>query len=103
MTSTGPNPPQRPALGPAKPPNLLRSLGQFFGHIVQGVKSGPDGVPPPPAARGEPTQSVVIKHEVDERALPTPQGVVRLRRTVIEEVEMDRPDLPAESAPRVED
>lgn len=85
-----PDPPK-----PESPPQtILRSLGQFVGHIVDGIKSDPDvpqGAPaapsPLPAA---PPQSVVVKHEVEEQTRQTPQGVVRVRRTVIEEVELDR-------------
>lgn len=98
MTSSGSNP---PAPKRSDRPGLIRSLGQFFGHIVQGVKSEPGGQAQTPADTGAPSQSVVIRHEVDERTLPTTSGVVRLRRTVIDEVELDRDGVPPE--PRKED
>lgn len=58
----------------AQPPkSLMRSLGEFFGHVIHGVKQpvGPD--------------TRELRREVEERALP---GGVTLRRTTIEEVEI---------------
>jgi hypothetical protein len=53
---------------------IARSLGEFFGHIVHGVKTDPAGNP----ASREVNRTV---HEED-------QGDVILRRTVIDEVEL---------------
>jgi hypothetical protein len=55
------------------PKSLMRSLGEFFGHIVRGVKQ--------PVAPG-PRE---VRRESEERSLP---GGVVLRRTTIEEVEV---------------
>jgi hypothetical protein len=51
----------------------MRSLGEFFGHIVRGVKQ-----PVVPERRE-------VRRETEERSLP---GGVVLRRTTIEEVEV---------------
>lgn len=84
---------------PPEPPTLLRSLGQFFGHIVDGIKSDPDAPDAQPSAGPAlpdpvPSQAVVVKHEIDERTRHTPQGVVRIRRTIIEEVALEPTDPP---------
>lgn len=59
--------------------SLARSLGEFFGHIVKGIKSDP-------AAK-----RTVVKKTTEERR----EGDVVLRRTVIDEVEI-RPPGPTE-------
>lgn len=56
--------------------SLLRSLGEFFGHIAHGIKTDP--------AKGRTVTKKTIEHESRE----TPQGKVLLRRTIIEEVEL---------------
>lgn len=56
----------------------MRSLGEFFGHIVRGARtpvSGPE--------RHE------VRREVQEETRETAQGKVTLRRTTIEEVVID--------------
>ncbi|MFZ4573493.1 MAG: hypothetical protein ACOYN0_03785 [Phycisphaerales bacterium] len=53
---------------------IARSLGEFFGHIWQGVKADPRK-----PLRRESTET----HERE-----TPAGKVILRRTIIEEVEL---------------
>jgi len=58
----------------------MRSLGEFFGHIVQGARK-----PISPAG--------VVSREVEEETRAVPGGSVVLRRTTIEEVEM-RPGEP---------
>lgn len=59
---------------------LMRSLGEFFGHVAKGVKT-------------DPTKKVVRKEvEVEER--DTPEGKVVLRRTIVEEVEVAKPKKP---------
>jgi len=66
---------------PDKPPkSLMRSLGEFFGHIARGVKSEVK-----PATKQE------VKRTVEEETRDTPQGKVTLRRTTIEEIEMHKP------------
>lgn len=61
---------------------LMRNLGEFFGHIAQGVRTpvGP--------------QRTVLRKEVQEETRQTESGPVVLRRTIIEEVEV-RPPEPA--------
>lgn len=56
-----------------KPPNkpLMRSLGEFFGHIVKAVRTDP--------------KRRVIRREVEEEQ----RGDITLRRTTIEEVEIN--------------
>lgn len=58
---------------PPEDPPLARSIGAFFGHIVDAIVSDPD-------ARKE---RVEVRRETTEETRP--DGVV-LRRTVIEEV-----------------
>lgn len=59
---------------------LMRSIGEFFGHVAKGVKT-------------DPTKKVVRKEvEVEER--DTPDGKVVLRRTIVEEVEVAKPKKP---------
>ncbi|MBL9148822.1 MAG: hypothetical protein JNM94_09035 [Phycisphaerae bacterium] len=53
--------------------SLMRSLGEFFGHIAQGIKT-------------DPTKKEV-RRTVEEETRP--DGVI-LRRTTIEEVELKR-------------
>ena len=57
---------------------LMRSLGEFFGHVVKGIRTDPAA----PPARPAPTE---VRRPVEEEKRP--DGVV-LRRTVIEEVEL---------------
>jgi len=58
---------------PGKPPkkSLMRNLGEFFGHVVRGVKSDPGG------------EREVVSKKVEEED----HGKVVLRRTTIEEIE----------------
>ena len=59
--------------GPEKDPPLSRSIGAFFGHIVDAIVSDPDQARERTEVRKETTEEI------------RPDGVV-LRRTVIEEV-----------------
>lgn len=61
---------------PAPKKSLMRSLGEFVGHIARGVKT-------PVAPRPQ-----VVRHQVQEETRDTPQGKVTLRRTTIEEIEL---------------
>jgi hypothetical protein len=75
-------PSQRPSPGSkplSKPPSkpLMRSLGEFVGHIWSGVKTDPSK----PAKQ-------TTRREVETETRDTPQGKVVLRRTTIEEVEV---------------
>ncbi|MBX3353530.1 MAG: hypothetical protein KF684_11415 [Phycisphaeraceae bacterium] len=60
--------------------SLARSLGEFVGHIWSGIKTKPGS-----AERRE------VSRSVEEREAQTPGGKVTLRRTVIEEVEVEKP------------
>ena len=51
--------------------SLMRNLGEFFGHIVRGVKADPGG------------DREVVSKKVEEED----RGSVVLRRTTIEEIE----------------
>lgn len=78
----------------------MRSLGEFFGHIAQGVRTPvnqPPAAPPPVANPAAPRQ--VTRHTVEEEQRDTPQGKVTLRRTVIEEVELPSPPPDLNSTP----
>ncbi len=59
--------------------SLMRSLGEFVGHVVKGIRTDPG-----PADRTEVRRTV----ETEDR------GGVVLRRTTIEEVEIRRPSAP---------
>lgn len=87
--STGPRHNQA---SPNPPKSLMRNLGEFFGHIVEGVKSGPEGgnprAPAPPASTHMPAApSSVAREHVQEQEIHTPQGKIVLRRRIIDEVE----------------
>lgn len=60
---------------PQRKKTLARNLGEFFGHIIKGVKSDP----------ARPKKQVVRK-EVEEED----RGDMVLRRTTIEEVEFKK-------------
>lgn len=59
--------------------NLMRSLGEFVGHIVHAVRT-----PTPKNDRRE------LRREVETDKRDTPQGKVTLRRTTIEEIEVEK-------------
>lgn len=61
-----------------KDKSLMRSLGEFVGHIWQGLRSD----------TGKHRREV--RRETEEEQRETPMGKVTLRRTTIEEVEFDR-------------
>jgi len=57
--------------------SLMRNLGEFFGHVVKGVKT--------PADPKEDSHSTVVKKEVQEQK----EGAITYRRTTIDEIEVD--------------
>ena len=59
---------------------LMQSLGEFFGHIVKGIKTKPEG----PGA-DETVDRKNVKVEEEDR------GNMILRRTTIEEIEYRQP------------
>jgi hypothetical protein len=61
--------------------SLMRSLGEFFGHIARGVKTPVDAPTPPPQPKTR-----QVKKEVEEETRDTPTGRVTLRRTTVEEI-----------------
>ncbi len=58
--------------------SLMRNLGEFFGHIVKGVKTDP----------AEPKDKQEVRRTVEEED----RGDMILRRTTIEEVEFKQPE-----------
>ncbi len=58
---------------------LMRSLGEFVGHIAHAVKT--------PANKGKKRE---VRREVETELRDTPQGKVTLRRTTIEEIEVNK-------------
>lgn len=60
--------------------SLMRSLGEFVGHIWAGVRAAPDG-----------RRTVQVSERTETERRETSRGEVTLRRTIIEEV-----DLPAD-------
>jgi hypothetical protein len=61
--------------------SLMRSLGQFFGHVAHAVKSEP----------ARTSEKREVRREVEERETTGPDGEkVTLRRTTVEEIEIDR-------------
>lgn len=59
--------------------SLMRSLGEFVGHIVKGVRT--------PVARGD-TERIEVRRDVQEQQVKDPRGTLTLRRTTIEEIEI---------------
>jgi hypothetical protein len=69
-------------VSPAKPnKTLMRSIGEFFGHIVRGVRT--------PADEPDPPDAHVLRREVEEQSRDTPAGRVTLRRTTVEELRIE--------------
>jgi hypothetical protein len=73
----------------AQPKGLMRSLGEFVGHIARAVKTDPEA-----GDRRE------VRREVEERPGEVDGRKVTLRRTIIEEVrfEDERPGANGGSA-----
>ncbi|MCC5787338.1 MAG: hypothetical protein EA423_00245 [Phycisphaerales bacterium] len=59
---------------------LMRSLGQFVGHIAKAVKTDVSS-----------TERREVSRTVEEEERETEGGKVTLRRTVIEEIEVEKP------------
>lgn len=74
--------------------NLMRSLGQFFGHLGQAIRTDP--------AKADKTapEKHEVRREVEEREETTPDGrKVTVRRTTIEEIELEPRRKPSGDAP----
>jgi len=67
----------------AQPKGLMRSLGEFVGHITKAVKTDPARAGTSAAARRE------VRREVEERPGEVDGRKVTLRRTIIEEVRFE--------------
>ena len=65
------------------PESTAYYLGQFFGHIVQAIKTD---VTKPTAGPVE-KPAMTVRTRVDEAVVETDKGPVTLRRTTIDEVE----------------
>lgn len=68
--------------------SIMRSLGEFFGHVSKAVKTPVDA--PTPAKASHDTPPNQVRRTVEERVAETPSGPIVLRRTVIDEV-VERP------------
>jgi hypothetical protein len=62
---------------PEQDKGLAHSLGEFFGHVIKGIKTDP--------------AQVAKRVRTEEEPRETPQGTVIIRRTIIEEVRVDPP------------
>lgn len=73
--------------------SIMRSLGEFCGHVLKGVRTDPAATAPR-----------VARAKVEEEIRDTPAGRVVLRRTVIEEIVLPErstgPVVPAARAGR---
>jgi hypothetical protein len=58
---------------------LMRSLGEFVGHIIRGIRTDP----------AKP-RTTVLKKEIKKEIKEEDRGDVILRRTTIEEIEVKR-------------
>jgi hypothetical protein len=79
--------------------SLMHNLGEFFGHIAQGVTSDPHAPPGPTrrpvntaASRSSgvppaPPDGRIVRQETQQHEVLTPDGKLVLRRTIIDEVE----------------
>lgn len=72
--------------------SLLYNLGAFFGNIARTVKSDDESP--------ERTRRQVLRTDVQEEVRDTPQGKVTLRRTTVEEIEVQPPPPPPTPPPR---
>ncbi len=56
---------------------IMRSLGEFFGHVWKAVTHDPT-----------PTERREVSRRVEERTVENGEGKVTLRRTIVEEIEL---------------
>lgn len=73
--------------GPSAPQprkSLMRSLGEFVGHIWRGATAPVEGDKRPDDA----ARSQRLRVEIEQEQRSSPQGPVVLRRTTIEEIEL---------------
>jgi hypothetical protein len=62
--------------------SLMRSLGEFVGHLWFAARTDPSRYPD--------RRKHELRREVQEEQGETPAGKVTLRRTTVEEVEVER-------------
>jgi len=86
-------------------PSLMRSLGQFVGHVAKGIRTRPGADAPSADAPAAPDGLPTRRHEVDRRVEEEHRDGVILRRTTIEEVEYpdQRPAPPSSDSPDASD
>jgi hypothetical protein len=74
---------------PRSDKSIPRCLGEFVGHIYRGIKTKPGQ---------DAKQRVEVGRRTETETRQTPRGPVTLRRTTIEEIELDpdRVDHPDE-------
>lgn len=78
----------RPMPGKPEPDKtLMRSLGEFFGHIWAGVRTDPAKLPDSEQGVTRRTRRVVDRSVTEEK-----RGKTTLRETVIREIEFDDDD-----------
>lgn len=69
----------------------MRSLGEAVGHVVRAVRSDPGASDAKATARAPDVSREEVRRSVEEAAGETAGGErVTLRRTTIEEIEIDR-------------
>lgn len=71
--------------------SIMRSLGEFFGHIVKGVRTDPTAQPTSTTAHGPGASRHVVRRSVEEVRRDTPEGAMTMRRITIDEVEIEHP------------
>ena len=65
--------------------SLMRNLGEFFGHITRGIKADPTK----PIMQNHAQNSTVRKEVEEEERLGPDGGRGVLRRTTVEEIEIE--------------
>lgn len=105
QTPRQPNAPTPPPPPPRGHDSLMRNLGEFFGHVVEAIKTdptkpaaqepasqppaGPVAAPAPDAQPALAAPTKVVREDVQERLHVAPGGEKYvLRRRVIDEVEI---------------
>lgn len=68
-------------MAPHSDKSLARSLGEFFGHIYKGIKADTS------------EQAKRVSRRTEQETRDTPRGTVTIRRTIIEEVDLDTEHL----------
>lgn len=74
--------PLNSAVPPESKKTIARSLGQFVGHIIHGVRT--------PVGGAAASETVELRRETQTEQRDTPMGMVKVRRTLIEEAEVPR-------------